>query len=133
VRGRAPSLRFLDRLAPEITATTLRAGQESCGAVPGCMFGNLALELGNSRSAVIRGRLQEIFEVQAEMIAEVVNVARERGDVRVGDVAEAVRSIVAQVEGHVMFVKFYNDVGRMDSLWVNCAALSNAGDSALSA
>lgn len=118
----------LDRLRRlfEVTAGTLRAAQDSCGSVAGCLFGNLALELSNSRSVAIRGRLREIFESQAAMIEEVVGGAKARGDIRAGDPAEAARSIVAQLEGHVMFAKLHNDVTRLDPMWTNSLALLKA-------
>ncbi|MHB9855524.1 TetR/AcrR family transcriptional regulator, partial [Streptomyces krungchingensis] len=51
----------------EETEATQRAGQQSCGTVSGCMFGNLTLEMSNQTES-IRERLQEIFEAQVDMV-----------------------------------------------------------------
>ncbi|MGW2715438.1 TetR/AcrR family transcriptional regulator, partial [Streptomyces sp. NPDC001356] len=113
------------RMLFEETEAGLRAGQQSCGTVSGCMFGNLTLELSNQTEA-IRERLQRIFDAQVEMVEKVVSEAQERGEVTVADAGEAARSIVAQLEGQVMFAKLYNTTSTLDGLWGNCLALLNA-------
>ncbi|MEY9856009.1 TetR/AcrR family transcriptional repressor of nem operon [Catenulispora sp. GAS73] len=117
----------MDRLRRlfEETEAGLRAGQRSCGTVSGCMFGNLTLELSN-QTEPIRRRLQEIFEVQVELVEKVVADAQERGDATVADAREAARSVVAQLEGQVLFAKLYNDTQHLDTLWANCLALLGA-------
>ncbi len=106
----------------EETQAGQRAGQQSCGTVSGCLFGNLSLEMSNQTEA-IRERLQQIFDAQVDMVAAVVIEARELGQVTVSDVGEAARSIVAQLEGQVLFAKLYNNTQRLDALWDNCLAL----------
>jgi len=120
---RAP-LRRLRQLFQE-TEACLRAGQRDCGSVSGCLFGNLTLELSN-QTEPIRGRLQEIFEAQVDMVEEVIVQARQRGEVGVADAREAARSVVAQLEGQVLFAKLYNDTRRLDGLWPNCLLLLSA-------
>lgn len=117
----------LDRLRRlfEATQATQRAGQRDCGTVSGCLFGNLTLEMSNQTEA-IRGRLQEIFDAQVDMIDAIVVEALARGDVTVADTREAARSVVAQLEGHVLFAKLYNDTQRLGPLWANCLALLGA-------
>ncbi|GIH49645.1 transcriptional regulator, TetR family [Microbispora rosea] len=117
----------LDRLRRlfEATQAVQRAGQRDCGTVSGCLFGNLTLEMSNQTEA-IRGRLQEIFDAQVDMIDAVVVEALARGDVTVADTREAARSVVAQLEGHVLFAKLYNDTQRLGPLWANCLALLGA-------
>ena len=122
--GRKLPLRRLRQLFQE-TEAGLRAGQRSCGTVPGCMFGNLTLELSN-QTEPIRTRLQEIFEAQVEMVEKVIAAARQRGDVDVADTHEAARSVVAQLEGQVLFAKLYNNTQRLDTLWANCLLLLSA-------
>ncbi|TYB68944.1 TetR/AcrR family transcriptional regulator [Nonomuraea sp. PA05] len=122
--GQAPPLARLRQLF-EATEATLRSGQRTCGSVAGCLFGNLSLELSNQTEA-IRVRLQEIFDAQAEMIEAVVAEAVSRGEAGVGDVQEAARSVVAQLEGQVLFAKLYNDPQRLGALWVSCLALLGA-------
>ncbi|MFE6756842.1 TetR/AcrR family transcriptional regulator [Streptomyces sp. NPDC057684] len=120
----AEPLSRLRRLFEE-TEAGLRAGQQSCGTVSGCMFGNLTLELSN-QTEPIRKRLQQIFDAQVEMVERVIAEAREREEVTVGDAREAARSVVAQLEGQVLFAKLYNDTQHLEGLWANCLSLLSA-------
>ncbi|MET8154936.1 TetR/AcrR family transcriptional regulator [Sphaerisporangium sp. NPDC005289] len=117
----------LDRLRRlfEITEAAQRAGQQTCGTVSGCLFGNLTLELSN-QAETIRVRLQDIFDAQVDMVEAVVAQAGERGEVDVPDTRDAARSLVAQLEGQVLFAKLFNNTGRLDALWANCLALLGA-------
>lgn len=116
--GPLPRLRRLF----EATQAGQLAGQQGCGTVAGCMFGNLALEMSN-RTDAIRTRLQQIFDAQVDMVEAVVAEAVGRGEADVPDTHEAARSVVAQIEGQVLFAKLYNSTGRLDALWANCLAL----------
>ncbi|MCX5250754.1 TetR/AcrR family transcriptional regulator [Streptomyces sp. NBC_00201] len=122
--GDAQPLQRLRTLFEE-TEAGQRAGQQGCGTVSGCLFGNLTLELSNQTEAV-RGRLQEIFDAQVDMVEAVIAEARERGEVTVTDPRESARAVVAQLEGQVMFAKLYNSTGRLSPLWDNCRALLGA-------
>ncbi|MFJ4467561.1 TetR/AcrR family transcriptional regulator [Streptomyces sp. NPDC089424] len=120
----------LDRLRQlfEATESRQRAGQDSCGVVSGCMFGNLSLEMSNQTDAV-RERLQQIFEAQVDMVEATITEALGRGEITVADPREAARSVVAQLEGQVLFAKLYNNTLQLSSLWPNCLALLRAHDS----
>ncbi|MFJ6633513.1 TetR/AcrR family transcriptional regulator [Streptomyces sp. NPDC091376] len=122
--GDAAPLERLRQLFEE-TEASQRAGQQSCGTVSGCLFGNLTLELSNQTEA-IRERLQGIFDAQVGMVESVVAEARERGEVAVADPREAARSVVAQLEGQVLFAKLYNSTSQLSVLWANCLALLGA-------
>jgi len=124
LHGDAGPLQRLRQLLAE-TEASLRAGQQSCGTVSGCLFGNLTLELSN-QTETIRERLQQIFNAQVEMVESVIAEAVERGDVAVDDTRKAAGSVVAQLEGQVLFAKLYNDTQRLDTLWANCLALLGA-------
>jgi TetR/AcrR family transcriptional repressor of nem operon len=119
--GDAEPLQRLRQLF-EATEARQRAGLESCGTVAGCMFGNLSLEMSHQTEAV-RKRLQEIFEAQVQMVESVIAETAERGEVAVTDTHEAARSVVAQLEGQVLFAKLYNSPSQLGSLWPNCLAL----------
>ena len=121
LEGDGEPLRRLRRLFEE-TEAGLREGQKSCGTVAGCLFGNLTLELSN-QTEPIRERLQHIFEAQVAMVEKAVAEAQEHGEVSVLDPHEAARSIVAQLEGQVLFAKLYNDPGRLGTLWNNTLSL----------
>ncbi|MFI7453068.1 TetR/AcrR family transcriptional regulator [Nonomuraea sp. NPDC049714] len=122
--GDAEPLQRLRQLFEE-TAAAQRAGQQSCGTVSGCLFGNLSLELSNQTEA-IRDRLQQIFDAQVGLVDEVVAEALAAGAADVPDTREAARSVVAQLEGQVLFAKLYNDTRPLDALWTNCLALLGA-------
>jgi TetR/AcrR family transcriptional regulator, transcriptional repressor for nem operon len=109
----------------ESTEATQRAGQQGCGAVVGCLFGNLTLEMSNQTEAV-RGRLQEIFDAQVDLVAPVIAEALARSEVSVADPREAARSVVAQLEGQVLLAKLYNDTRLLGPLWANSLALLGA-------
>jgi TetR/AcrR family transcriptional regulator, transcriptional repressor for nem operon len=109
----------------EATEAGQRAGQQSCGSVSGCLFGNLTLEMSNHTEA-IRRRLQEIFDAQVDMVDSVIVEALVRKEVTVADTREAARSVVAQLEGQVLFAKLYNNTQRLGPLWANCLALLGA-------
>ncbi|MFD6918900.1 TetR/AcrR family transcriptional regulator [Streptomyces sp. NPDC059944] len=109
----------------EVTEAAQLAGQQSCGTVSGCMFGNLTLEMSNQTESV-RDRLQAIFEEQVGMVESVVAEALARHDIAVADSGEAARAVVAQLEGQVLFAKLYNNTRRLGPLWANCLALLGA-------
>lgn len=123
---RASALEQLRRLF-DATEAELHAGQAARGTVSGSLFGNLTLELSNQTEA-IRTTLQEIFDAQVDMVASVITRARQRGEVAVTDPRQAARSIVAQLEGQIMFAKLYNDTSGLSVLWENCLALLGAAD-----
>ncbi|MFF4616111.1 TetR/AcrR family transcriptional regulator [Nonomuraea jabiensis] len=122
--GGGEPLQRLRRLF-EVTVAAQSAGQESCGTISGCLFGNLTLEMSNQTEA-IRGRLQEIFDAQVDLVETVVVEALAQGEITVADAREAARSVVAQLEGQVLFAKLYNDTERLGPLWANCLALLGA-------
>ena len=124
LHGDAEPLLRLRQLFDE-TEESQRAGQSSCGTVSGCLFGNLTLELSN-RTEPVRGRLQQIFDAQVDLVETVVAEARDRGEVDVADTREAARSVVAQLEGQVLLAKLYNNTSPLTALWANCLALLGA-------
>ncbi|MGC4939641.1 TetR/AcrR family transcriptional regulator [Kribbella sp. DT2] len=117
----------LERLRDLYDATTelQRTAQKETGAVTGCLFGNLALEL-SARDEEIQRRLQEIFDEQITLVAEVLDQAQRAGAIATTDTREAARSLVAQLEGSVLFAKLRNDPGQLDQLWSHTAALLGA-------
>jgi TetR/AcrR family transcriptional repressor of nem operon len=119
----APLLRL--RQLFEETEADQRSGQASRGTVSGCLFGNLTLEMSNHTEA-LRVRLQQIFDAEVEMVEAVVAEANALSQISIGDTHSAARSVVAQLEGQVMFAKLYNNTGHLTPLWSNCLALLGA-------
>jgi TetR/AcrR family transcriptional regulator, transcriptional repressor for nem operon len=125
--GDRPPLQRLRDLF-EATETVQRIGQRDHGSVVGCLFGNLSLEL-RSQAEEVRHRLQEIFDAQIDLVEQVVAEAHGRGDTAATvDPREAARSIVAQLEGQVLFAKLLDDPGQLEAMWRNCLALLGVTD-----
>jgi TetR/AcrR family transcriptional repressor of nem operon len=100
------------------TAEMQSKALEGTGAVTGCLFGNLALEI-SSQDDPTRTRLQEIFDEQIDIVETVIRDGMADGELRSADPRGAAKSIVAQIEGLVLFAKLFNDPGQLDQLWQN--------------
>ena len=83
------------------------------------------MEMSNQTEA-IRERPQQIFDAQVDMVDVVVGEAHDRGEVTVAYTHEAAGSVVAQLEGQVLFAKLYNNTQSLDALWGSCMALLGA-------
>jgi TetR/AcrR family transcriptional repressor of nem operon len=97
-------------------------GLRGTGSVTGCLFGKLALEV-SSVNEPMQKRLQQIFEEQVEMIRAELASAVDTGELTIADVPTAAKSIVAQLEGLVLFAKLFNDPAELDSLWASSLRL----------
>jgi TetR/AcrR family transcriptional repressor of nem operon len=106
----------------DATAQMQMSALRGTGVVTGCLFGNLALEV-SAINPGIQKRLQEIFEEQVQIIAEHLTAAVDAGEIELMDARMAAKSIVAQLEGLVLFAKLFNDPGELDSLWENSLRL----------
>jgi TetR/AcrR family transcriptional repressor of nem operon len=111
-------LRKLFLATAEVQTTALKG----TGSVTGCLFGNLALEV-SSQDDPVRERLQQIFEEQIDLIEAALREGAAAGEFAVADPRWAAKSIVAQIEGMVLFAKLFNDPGQLDSLWQNSLSL----------
>lgn len=100
------------------TAEMQSEALKGTGAVTGCLFGNLALEV-SSQDDPVRTRLQEIFQEQIDIVESVIREAVSGGELRSTDPRAAAKAIVAQIEGLVLFAKLFNDPGQLDQLWQN--------------
>lgn len=82
---------------------------DEIGVVPGCPFGNLAVELSTIDGAV-RERLEQLFEGQQEMLRRLLDRAVEAGELPAGtDTADAARAMHAYIEGVLLVSKNAND------------------------
>jgi TetR/AcrR family transcriptional repressor of nem operon len=122
---------LLDRLHSifRLTAEIQIASLEGTGSVTGCLFGNLALEM-SGQDHTIRERVQGIFDEQIAMVEHAIVDAKSAGDVPDIDARAAAKSIVAQLEGLVLFAKLFNDPAHLDRLWANSMSLLGIGDPA---
>ena len=115
---------FSDRLRALFvsTAEVQRQALTGTGAVVGCLFGNLALEV-SAQDDPVRTRLQEIFEEQIDIVEDAIRTAIEAEGLTVATPRETAKAIVAQIEGMVLFAKLFNDPGQLYRLWQNSMQL----------
>ncbi|CAA9230455.1 MAG: Transcriptional regulator, AcrR family [uncultured Arthrobacter sp.] len=111
-------LRKLFLATAEVQTTALKG----TGSVTGCLFGNLALEV-SAQDNPVRERLQQIFEEQIDLIEAAVREGAAAGEFAGVDPRGTAKSIVAQIEGMVLFAKLFNDPGQLDALWQNSLSL----------
>jgi TetR/AcrR family transcriptional repressor of nem operon len=125
---------IVDRLRALFVATAemQSAALKGTGAVAGCLFGNLALEV-SAQDDPLRARLQEIFDEQIGIVEGAIQEAVAAGELSVASPRETARSIVAQIEGMILFAKLFNDPGQLDQLWQNSMKLLGLGDPAVAA
>ena len=109
------------------TAEVQQQAVTGTGAVVGCLFGNLALEV-SAQDDPVRNRLQEIFEEQIDIVEDAIRVAVEADELVVSAPRETAKAIVAQIEGMVLFAKLFNDPGQLDRLWQNSMRLLGVDD-----
>ncbi|MBM7505113.1 TetR/AcrR family transcriptional regulator [Agromyces aurantiacus] len=114
------------------TAEVQRQAVNGTGAVVGCLFGNLALEV-SAQDDPLRIRLQEIFEEQIDIVEDAIRGAIEAEEVTVATPRESAKSIVAQIEGMVLFAKLFNDPGQLDRLWQDSMRLLGVDEEAAAA
>jgi len=104
------------------TAEVQKQAVNGTGAVVGCLFGNLALEV-SAQDDPVRARLQEIFDEQIDIVETAIGAAVEAGELTVPAPRQTAKAIVAQIEGMVLFAKLFNDPGQLDQLWQNSMRL----------
>ncbi|MCP9958603.1 MULTISPECIES: TetR/AcrR family transcriptional regulator [Streptomyces] len=122
LRGDGPAEDRLERLFLD-QAAAQRAVKDEGGAVSGCLFGNLALEMSNQDEAV-QARLAEIFDEQIDLVHAALKDAAEQGAIpEAAATRTTARAVLAQLEGTVMFAKLANDPSVMDGLWSQVSRL----------
>lgn len=100
-----------------------RADHGESGAIHGCLYGNLALEL-SGREPEVRRRLAEVFDEQVEMVARLIDQARDAGRIGAdGTGHDLARALVAQVEGMVLLARVRNDPALLDEIRPNTERL----------
>ncbi|GAA3446543.1 TetR family transcriptional regulator [Planomonospora venezuelensis] len=125
----APALDRLERLLREQAEGQRRAKLDG-GAVHGCLLANLALELSR-QDGPVQERLEEIFAEQIGLVQAVLDDAAREGAIPAPRQGTA-RSLVAQLEGMVLFAKLGNDPEILDDLWEQARLLLGmAGSPAL--
>jgi TetR/AcrR family transcriptional repressor of nem operon len=125
----APLLSQLRELF-ELTTEVQIASASGTGSVTGCLFGNLALEM-SGQDDQIRERIQAIFEEQIALVTTAIEAAVVSEEISpVADARHVAKSIVAQLEGLVLFAKLFNEPAELDPLLANSMSLLGIRESA---
>jgi len=116
----------------EAIAATHEGFQEETGRVPGCPFGNLGVELGNSRP-VIQERVGDIFRRAQAHLEKLLVEAREAGELEAdgGELERRAEQIFGCLQGAQVLAKTHGDpeaIRRMAP--VALAIARGAGESA---
>jgi TetR/AcrR family transcriptional repressor of nem operon len=100
----------LDRLDYMIDAAYFwqKAAKDIEGRMPGCLFGNLALEV-STRDEVLRAKLNAVFAKASKRFHETLDEAVERGDIPPLDSAATAQAMLAYIEGIILLAKTHND------------------------
>jgi len=85
-----------------------KAAKDLEGRVPGCLFGNLALEV-STRDEVLRAKLNAVFDRASRKFHETLDEAVESGEIRPLDTAATAMAMLAYLEGVILLAKTRND------------------------
>jgi TetR/AcrR family transcriptional repressor of nem operon len=85
-----------------------KAAKNMEGRMPGCLFGNLALEV-STRDEVIRARLNAVFAKASARFNEALDEAVENGDLPPLDTEATATAMLAYLEGVILLAKTRND------------------------
>ena len=85
-----------------------KAAKDLEGRMPGCLFGNLALEI-STRDDVLRAKLTSVFEKASEKFFETLEEAVTLGVMAPLDTAATATAMLAFLEGVILLAKTRND------------------------
>ncbi|MCG8021299.1 MAG: TetR/AcrR family transcriptional regulator [Candidatus Thiodiazotropha weberae] len=85
-----------------------KAAKSLEGRMPGCLFGNLALEV-STRDEVIRARLNAIFDKASGRFHQALEQAIEQGEIPPLDTKATATAMLAYLEGVILLAKTRND------------------------
>ncbi|MET0068095.1 MAG: TetR/AcrR family transcriptional regulator [Candidatus Thiodiazotropha sp.] len=85
-----------------------KAAKDLEGRMPGCLFGNLALEI-STRDEVIRARINAVFEKASARFHETLDEAMDLGLLEPLDSGATAQAMLAYLEGVILLAKSRND------------------------
>ena len=85
-----------------------KAAKDLEGRMPGCLFGNLALEV-STRDEVIRARISAVFKKASTRFYETLEQAVEQGEIAPLDTQATAAAMLAYLEGIILLAKTRND------------------------
>ena len=85
-----------------------KAAKDLEGRMPGCLFGNLALEI-STRDEVLRAKLNAVFSKASAHFRETLEEAIKLGMIMPLDVEATAQAMLAYMEGMILLAKTRND------------------------
>lgn len=85
-----------------------KAAKDLEGRMPGCLFGNLALEV-STRDEVIRAKLSAVFNKASNQMSQALDEAVEIGEIPPLDTKATAAAMLAYLEGTILLAKTRND------------------------
>lgn len=112
-----PKLPPLERLDYLIDAAYYwqEASRDTEGRIPGCLFGNLALEI-STRDDVMRSRLNAVFNKARDRFKSTLEEAVQSGSLAAMDTEATAMAMLAYLEGIILLAKARNDPGLIQRL-----------------
>lgn len=112
-----PNLPPLERLDYLIDAAYYwqEASRDTEGRIPGCLFGNLALEI-STRDDVMRSRLNAVFNKAKDRFKWTLEEAVQSGSLAAMDTEATAMAMLAYLEGIILLAKARNDPGLIQRL-----------------
>ena len=105
-----PDLPPLERLDYMVDAAYYwqKAATDMEGRMPGCLFGNLALEV-STRDEVLRAKLIAVFDKASSKFRDALDEAIERGDIAPLNAELTATAMLAFLEGVILLAKTKNN------------------------
>ncbi len=85
-----------------------KAAHDIEGRMPGCLFGNLALEV-STRDEVLRAKLNAVFDKASSRFEQTLEEAVESGAIAPLDTQATAQAMLAYLEGVILLAKTRND------------------------
>jgi TetR/AcrR family transcriptional repressor of nem operon len=103
-------LRPMERLDYLIDAAYYwqKAAKDLEGRMPGCLFGNLALEV-STRDDVLRAKLTAVFDKASTRFRDTLDEAIARGEIAPLDTEATAAAMLAYLEGIILLAKARNE------------------------
>jgi TetR/AcrR family transcriptional repressor of nem operon len=105
-----PALPPMERFSYMVDAAYYwqKSVKEKHGKMPGCLFGNLALEI-STKDDILRSRLNAVFANAKSRFKEALDEAIERKEIAPLDSDLTADAMLAYLEGMILFAKAQND------------------------
>jgi TetR/AcrR family transcriptional repressor of nem operon len=82
--------------------------KEKNGRIPGCLFGNLALEM-STKNDVLRAKLNAVFTLAKSRFKETLDEAVIKGEIKPLNTILTAEAMLAYLEGMILLAKSEND------------------------